>query len=119
MTPPLIALKPISEFTPEEYHTHVSDMYCLRAKKASAKPTAGVTGLTLSRTAKGTLSLRRTKARPFEYVTLVELAKLAAFAKASQAEVWNLFKKKEYIISKDRMEAERIFSAIKGVPWEQ
>lgn len=114
-----ISPKPFADYTAEEYHTYVSDMFGLPKKKGSAKPTAGVPGLTVSRTRTGTLSLRKTKARSFTYVTMAEVKKLADFAKASQADVWNLFKKKEYIIAKDKMEAEQIYSRIKEIPWGQ
>lgn len=114
---PLIAPRHITEFTPEDYHQYVQNMYALRIKKGSAKPTSGVPGLHISRTKKGALSLRRTKARTFEYVTTAELAKLAEFSKATQAEVWNLFKAKEYIIAKDRMAAEAAYAQIKELPW--
>lgn len=114
---PLIAPKPFAEFEPEEYHGYVSNMYELRIKKGSAKPTSGVPGLNILRTKKGALSLRRTKARTFEYVTMSEVKKLADYAKASQADVWNLFKAKKYIMAKDRMEAEKIYAEIKDIPW--
>lgn len=114
-----IAPKPFAEFTPDEYHQYISDMFALPRKKGTAKPSAGVAGLTVSRTKKGSLSLRKTKARTFAYVTMNELKKLADFAKVSQAEVWNLFKKKEYIIAQSRMEAEEIYSNIREIPWGQ
>lgn len=115
---PLIAPKLLCYYTPEEYHAYVSGMYQMRAKKTSAKPTSGVSGLNLSRSKKGTLSLRRTKLRAFAYVTMAELVKLAAHAKASQAEVWNLFKARGFIVAKDRMEAERSFAQLKEIPWD-
>lgn len=114
---PHISPKPFTEYTPEDFHAYVSNMFSMRTKKTSAKPTSGVLGLVVSRTKKGALSLRRAKSRTFEYVTMGELVKLATHAKASQAEVWNLFKTKKYIISKDRMEAEQIYAQIKEIPW--
>lgn len=114
---PLIAPKHITEYTPNEYHAYVSDMYELRTK-GKAKPTAGVSGLTVSRTKKGALTVRRAKVRPFEYVTMPEIKKLADFYKVSQADLWNVFKQKEYIIAKDRLDAERLYSQLKGIPWE-
>lgn len=116
-TMPLIAPKHFSAYTQDEYYAYVQSMWAMRIKKGSAKPTSGVVGLTISRTKKGALSLRRTKARTFEYVTTDELTRLATFSKASQAEVWNLFKDKKYIIAKDRMEAEKLYGEIKEIPF--
>lgn len=115
---PLIS-KPMNQFTPEEYHAYVSGMYELRTKKTSAKPSSGVSGLNVSRTKKsGALSIRRTKVRAFNYVTMAEIQKLANHAKCSQADLWNLFKKKDYIIAVSRMEAEQIYARIKEIPWD-
>lgn len=104
-TMPLIAPKHISAFTPEEYHSYVSAMYALRVKRGT-KPASPIPGLSVSRSKTGTLTIRRTKTRAFGYVTLTEIKKLAEHVKCSQAELWNAFKAREFIIAKDRITAE-------------
>lgn len=116
MTLPLIAPKPFREFQPQEYYEYVQAMYGLKIK-GRAKSASPVPGLTVARTKSGALSVRRSKSRAFEYVTMAEIAALAKAAKTSQADLWNLFKKKEYLITKDRMEAERLYGEIKELPW--
>lgn len=108
----LIAPKPVSEFQPDEYHRYVSDMYALRVKRGGKVP--AVPGLSVSRTKAGALSVRRGKARAFDYVTMPEIALLAKAAGTGQADIWNAFKKREFIIAKDRLEAERVFAEREG-----
>lgn len=112
----LISKKPFCEFSPEEYTDFVRSMYSLRTK-GRAKPASPAPGLSVNRTKKGTLSVRRSKARAFEYVTMREIAELAKALPASQADIWNMFKLKKYIIAKDRLEAERIYAETKEIPW--
>lgn len=116
MTANWIAPKPFVEYTPDEYHSYVSSMYALRVKRG-AKPPSPAPGLSVCRTKAGALSLRKTKARTFCYVTLPEIAALAKVVGCGQADLWNLFKKKEYVIAKTRMEAERIYADINEIPW--
>ena len=113
---PLIAPKHISEFGPEEFHTYVSSMFGMRIK-GKAKPLKVAPGLTVNRNKKGALSIRRAKSRPLAYITHTELTALAQELKVPQAELWNAFKAKDYIISKSRMEAEQIYAKLKELPW--
>ncbi len=112
----LIAPKPFKEYTEVEFHAYVQSMYELRTK-GPAKLKSPAPGLKISRTKKGVLTVKRTKVRPFAYVTRVELAALAKEAGTNQSDLWNMFKQKKYLITKDRMEAERIHADIKGLPW--
>lgn len=74
----------------------------------------------MTRTAKGKLSVRRAKLqRSFDYVTMKEIEGLAKAADCAQSDLWNMFKQREYIIAKDRLEAERIYAEIRGLPWGQ
>lgn len=110
----LIAPKSVHEFEPDEYYTYVSEQYALRTK-GRAKPVSPAPGLTVNRTKAGKLSVRRSKVRTFEYVTWTEIEKLAAAVKCSQSELWQVLKAKNYIIAKDRMEAEKIHAQQQGV----
>lgn len=113
----LIAPKPFAEYSPEDFHSYVSGMYCLRTK-GKARPVSPAPGLRVSRTKAGALTVSRTaKQRAFAYVTLPELAGLAKANACGQADLWNLFKKKKYIITKTRMEAEQAYAQIKEIPW--
>lgn len=115
----LIAPKSIWDFVAEEYYTYVCEMHELRVKGSRAPKARGptVSGLSVSRTKKGALSIRKSKARTFAYVTFDEIAKLAASAKCSQSELWQLFKAKKYLVTRSRMEAEQIYADIKEIPW--
>ncbi len=115
-TAPLIAPKPFAEFTADEFHVHVQAMYEVRTKRG-AKPVGPAPGLTVSRTKAGALSVRRTKARPFAYVTLGEIAELAKAAQTNQSDLWNLFKRRKFIIAQTRMQAENIYAELKGIPF--
>lgn len=110
----LISPKPFTEYSAEEYHEYIRSMYALPKAKSGKLPAQS---LTLKRTKKGALSIRRTKNRPFAYVTMSELATLATAVGASQTEAWNAFKKKGFIIAKDRLDAERIYGSIKEIPF--
>lgn len=116
---PLIAPKHFSEFTPEEYHQHVKDMYELRVKgsKAPKKPSYAE-GLSLKLTKKGAISITRTaKKRAFPYVLESELRSLSEGYKLSYTAVWNAFKAKGFLITKTRLEAEKIKADVDGIPW--
>ena len=110
---PLIG-KPMNTFAPEDYVELVRGMYSLRQKGAK-KPASPAPGLSITRNKKGALTLRRSKARTFAYVTFPELAALAASAQTNQSDLWNLFKAKKYIIAQTRMDAERAYAAQTGV----
>lgn len=116
---PLIAPKPFAEYTAAEYHTYVSEMYALPAKRGtkSRSPVGPAPGLRVGCTKRGKLSIRRTKVRPFAYVTVAEIVALAAAATCSQTDLWNAFKSRKFIIAKDRMEAETIYSELKNMPF--
>ena len=116
MSEPLIAPRPFVDFSPEEYHDYVTAMYCLRVK--AGKKAAPVPGLTVSRTKAGALTVRRGKQRAFDYVTRPEIAALAKVHTTSQADIWNLFRRKGYIIADDRMQAEQTYADIKEIPWD-
>jgi len=104
---PLIAPQPVAEFTPEAYHDYVTGMYSLQGRgKVRVQPPAP--GLSVSRTKSGGFTIRRTKARAFEYITMSELAALAKLHGCGQADLWNAFKKRNFIIAKDRITAEHI-----------
>lgn len=116
---PLIAPKHFSAYTAEEYHAYVSSMYGLRQKGSKPKAGSGIQGLSISRTKKGVLSIRRNaKQRPFAYVLQEEIN---LFVKSvpgtSTAEVWNAFKAKKFLIAKNKAEAEEIYKNIKEIPW--
>lgn len=113
----LISGKHVTEYTPADYHAHVTDMHQMRTKGKAAKPAGPAPGLAVSRTKKGALSIRRTKARAFAYVTYKEIEALAKAAQCSQAELWQAFKAKEFIITQTRMEAEQRYADIKEIPW--
>lgn len=111
---PLISPKPFEEFGAEEYYAYVQSMYGVRVKRG-AKPPSPAPGLSVSRTKKGALSVRRTpKARAFDYVTMHEVELLAKAADVSQAELWNCFKRRGFIVARDRLEAERTYAVNKG-----
>lgn len=109
----LIAPKPIREFSPDDYHRYVTEMYFIKVSKKKSI----VLGISLRKTKKGNLSVRRTKDRAFSYITLSEISELSKEHGVSQAELWNMFKAKAYIISSNRMEAEKIYAKLKGLPW--
>lgn len=111
----LISGKHVSEFTPDNFHAHVTGMHQLRTKGSAKQQPAP--GLAVNRTKKGTLSIRRSKARAFAYVTYKEIEALAKAVQCSQAELWNLFKTKDYIVTQTRMEAEQRYADIKEIPW--
>lgn len=118
---PLIAPKHISAFsTPEEYQTYVTGMYALRQRGSKPpKPKGLVNGIAVSRTKKGTLSIRRaSKQRPFEYILQAEIALLANAGIGTTAEIWNIFKAKKYLIAKTKVEAEEIYANINSIPWQ-
>lgn len=113
----LIAPKAISEFTPEEFHRYVSEMYQLpRGKCAAGAPQVSrVPGLSITRSKTGRLVVRRNpKVRAFDYVTRSEIAALAKGKECNQADLWNAFKARKFIISGDRMEAEQIYAHLRG-----
>lgn len=116
---PLIAPKHFSEFTPEEYHQHVMAMYEMRVK-GSTKPKkpSYAEGLSLKLTKTGKISITRTaKKRAFTYVTEAELKSLSEGYKLSFTAIWNAFKEKGFLITKTRLEAEKIKADMDGVPW--
>lgn len=114
----LIAPKPFSAYSPEEYHAYVTVMYGLRTKARSTKPASPVQGISITKTKKGTLGVRRMeKGRPFAYVTYPEIAALAKHHGVPQSDLWNAFKAKDYIVTKTRMEAEKLYAEIQGIPW--
>lgn len=65
------------------------------------------------RTKTGKLSIKRSKVRTFEYVTHPEMAALAKHAGTTQAELWTAFKERNFIIAKDRLAAEHVYSTTK------
>jgi hypothetical protein len=111
----MIAPKAFGEFTPDEFLTYVREMQ-FRPREAGAKST-GVTGLTVRRLKSGKLSVRRTKARTFEYVTHAELEQLAREAGTTQTELWNCLRGRDFILAKTRMDAETIYSNLKTLPF--
>lgn len=118
MRPPLIAPKHITEYGPCEYHTYISSHYALPAKRGrTAVKASPAPGLTVGRTKKGALSIRRTKVRPFAYVTGAELDALAAAAACTKTELWNAFRARDFIIAKDRLEAEHTYAKLKELPF--
>ncbi len=116
---PLIAPKSYRDFSPEEYHQHVTEMFEMRKKGGKpVKHQGPAEGLSVSRTRKGAVSVKRIKkVRPFAYVTHYEVEALAREAGFPIVEVWNAFKAKKFIIAESRMEAERIYADINELPW--
>lgn len=110
---PLIAPKPFADFTAEEYHSFVQSFYGLRVRATHRKASPAL-GIAITRTAKGALSIRRSKARSFDYVTWSELEALANAVKCSKADLWQAFKTRKFIITKTRMEAERLYEGGKN-----
>lgn len=115
---PLIAAKHVTEYGEQEYHDYVSGMYELRQKGSKpAKAKGPAQGITISRTKKGALSIRRNaKSRPFAYILRAEMEALCAEQGILFSELWNAFKAKDFLIAKDKMEAEQIYANIKQVP---
>ena len=112
---PLIAPRPMREFTADEFHVYVQEMYALRIK-ARARPPSPAPGISVTRTKTGKLSVRRqSKMRAFDYITMPELEKLAKIAECTQSDLWNLLTKKKYIIAKDRLAAERTYAEQRGI----
>lgn len=111
-----IAPKPLKDFTPDEFHLHVVNMFTLpRRKGKSASPAPG---LSVNRTKTGKISIRRTaKSRAFAYVTGKEIELLAKAIGSSQSELWNEFKKKKFIFAQNRLEAEKIYADVNSIPW--
>lgn len=116
----LISPKSFSDHSPEEFHAHVKSMYELRQKgsKPSVKKPSFAEGLTLKRTKTGKISITRSsKKRHFEFVLDIEIVALAKGYGFTQAETWNAFRAKKYIIARTRLEAEKIYADIKDIPW--
>lgn len=112
---PLIAPKPFTEYTPDEYHAYVCSMWAL--PKAKGKPRGPVGGVSVSRLKSGKLSLRRTKQRSFAYLTHTELRLLAEHHKTTQSELFQVAKSKQWIIAPDRMSAEKVYADINDLPF--
>jgi hypothetical protein len=117
MIAPLIAPKPFSAFTADEYHAYITAMWAMPAKRGT-RPCSPVSGLSVSRNKKGTLTVRRTaKNRPFAYATTGEVTALAKHVKCPQAELWNLLKAKDFILGPDRLTCEKIYAEIQQLPF--
>ena len=103
---PLIAPKHLTEFDAEEYYAYVSSMY----ERPVSKGKSPAPGLSLGKTAAGALSVRRNKKqRAFDYVTQQEIEALAKDKSVAQADVWNAFRARGFIIATTRMEAEQVY----------
>lgn len=114
----LISSKRMDEFEAEEYLAYVKSMYALRIKGRPKKAVSTVPGLNVVKNKKGTLSIRRSnKLRTFKYVTREELVLLAKSCTVSQSELWNAFKKKDFLITETRMEAELLHADINSLPF--
>lgn len=113
---PLVSVKSFRDFTPEEYHAHVTAMYALRKEK---KAESCAPGISLTLTKKGAISIRRVKnKRAFAYVTRSEIEALAKESGHSMQILWTAFREADYIISNDRMEAEKLHANLEGIPWK-
>lgn len=112
----LVAPMPFAEFESGAWKTYVNSMYEVRTR-GRTRPTAPAKGLSVSRTKRGALSIRRTRTRSFCYVTYAEITELAAAVPCSQADLWQAFKAKDYIIKQTRMECERIYADLKAMPF--
>ena len=86
-------------------------------QKGRTKPASAVSGLSISKSKKGALTVRRAKGRAFAYVTFPEIAALSKATGYAQSDLWNMFKQKGYIVTKDRMEAERIYADVQSLPF--
>lgn len=111
-----IAGKSFRDFTPEAFHTYVSQMYALPQAKRGAKVPI-VRGVSLARTKSGNWSIRRSSGKAFPWISRTELESLANGYGLAMNECWNLFRAKDWMIVADRMEAERRYSAVKEIPW--
>lgn len=112
---PLIAARHFSEFSQGDYHELVRSMH---ASPSPSGNSSGISGISVSRTKRGKISIRHTVAkRPFKYILAGEIEKIVSTGVGQTAEIWNAFKEKGFIIAKDRLEAEKAYSQIKEVPW--
>lgn len=116
MKQPLIAPKTLTEYEASEFHAYVAGMYALR-QKGRAKAAAVVPGISVTRSKKGKLGLRRSKERAFAYITYPEITALAKHHSLMQSELWNLFKQKDFIITQTRMKAEQLYAELNSLPW--
>jgi len=107
----LISPKPFEAFTPDEYHSYVCSMWELRTK--GRKPPAPAPGLTVSRAKSGKITVRRSKNRAFDYVTMREIELLAKAKGFMQSDLWNAFRARKFIIAKDRLTAEAEYGRLK------
>lgn len=115
---PLIAPKSFPEYSPEEYHAYVTGMYGLRQRGSKPKKEELVAGISLMRTKKGSISVRRMKQkRAFAWITREEIRTLSAGLGLDLHECWNAFVEREFMIVETRMEAERRYAELKGVPF--
>lgn len=115
MKQPLISPKPFQEYSPEEYHRYVSEMYELRQKGSKPKVAKVAAGISLSLTKKGKLSIRCS--RKFKYITDAEMAALAKEKELPINQIWLAFKAKDFIMTKTKEEAQRIAADIGSIPW--
>ena len=112
---PVIMPRGFESMTPEEYHAYITKMH----EKRGAKAAAPAEGITISQSATGKLTIRRSKAkRPLAYVLSSEIVALAKHYEIPQNELWNLFKEKEYLIAMTKREAEETNAKITEIPWK-
>lgn len=116
MSQPLIAHKHIAEFGADEFHAYVTAMYALRIKGRAKAPNPAP-GLFITRTKTGKVGIRRTKLRAFDYITNTEMADVAKQSGITQAELFVAFKERNFIVAKDRLEAEHIHTKLQELPW--
>lgn len=125
---PLISPKHFRDFTPEEYQAYVKTFYEERTSRGpkvrggrinlvKTKPQSFAEGLKLKRLKSGVLSISRTKKRSSAYVTYAEIEAMSKGYGFSQAEVWNAFRLKHFIIARTLEEAEVIMAKIAEIPW--
>lgn len=115
-TETLIAGKSFQDFTPTEFHAHVTAMF--GSRKRSKPRTEHAPGISLSTSKTGKITIRRAKAkRPIAYVTRTEIQALSTGHGISIAELWTLFREREFLIVETRMEAERRYAELRGIPF--
>jgi hypothetical protein len=113
----MIAEKPVTETTAEEFHRTVLGMGDLQRPKVA--PLSDFSpGLSIKLSAKGEIRVRRSKRRAFAYITHAEIAAHASALGIEQAVIWNVLSAKDYILARTRLEAERTYAVQKGLTWD-
>lgn len=112
-----VSPKPIRAYEAGEYHAHVTDMYGER-RRPSSKSKSPVPGVSVRRKTSVSgdgFQIRRVAGRAFAYVTYAELERLARDLGCPQSDLFNAFRMREWIVAKDRLEAEARYVTEKAI----